>query len=202
MDSVNLVPDAITVRRRRQIRALGWCGVAVCIVLVLIVHAFSVRRRATRLERQSAPLEEQVATKGELVREVMALEGELQRAVGRQDTVRELLDVPRWTDALADLAEAAEGNTWLETVKLTEVKRSVNSKPTDDDESAKVQTTEIIEIQFSVRGYALSNFDLANFMAALKRSSGFREVGLDYSELAELEGGASAIRFAIEGTLS
>jgi Tfp pilus assembly protein PilN len=200
MEYVNLLPDALIKGGAKQARAIRWLLVGLVVALAIGLYSLAIRRRIATARDELARLEEQVAEKQALSDKLASLEEDLERAAQRHTTANELLDQPDWEHVLADIAGAAQGNAWLEQLKFTKVK--VRRAPKDGENAGKEEEQEIIETSFRAEGHAPSNFELANFMARLERSSHFDEVELNYSELRKPNPGApSVMRFEIEGRL-
>ena len=199
MEYVNLLPDTFIVKEVHHERAVRWIFVGLCAVLLMFGYSFTVRRQVATVRGELALLEKQVAEKEELARKLALLEEEFGRGAERQGTVNELTEQPDWVYVLADIAEAAQHNAWLEQLEFTKVKP--RRKPQQDEGAEGKEVEEIVEIRFSAGGYAPSNFELANFMAKLERSSYFDNVELNYSELVEADGEEPVMRFEIEGKL-
>jgi Tfp pilus assembly protein PilN len=202
MDAVNLLPDTYRTRDLWRSRAFRWAALGVSFVLLVVGYSFIIGRHVGAVKRELAPLEKQVAEKQELTQRLADLEEEVQRALEKQTALDELLDQSAWAQVLADIADAACDNAWLERMRFTKVKTRQERSPEDGAHTdAAQETEETIEVLFTAHGYANSNFDLANFMARLERSPRFGEVELNYSELTEADGKESLIQFEIKGEL-
>lgn len=203
MEYVNLLPESFMRKRLRSQRALLWTAVAAGVLFLVVGFSLLIDKNLAATKMALKPMEQQVAQKRELTDRIVQLEKELQRNLERQTMVRELREQSGWTHALADIANAAQDSTWLERLRLTEVKvkpgreRGRGSKKDGRAEQDKEAT----EVRFSARGYSLSNFELANFMARLDSSSHFGRVELKYSELTQSRNGKPVIEFEIEGVL-
>jgi Tfp pilus assembly protein PilN len=200
MEYVNLLPDTLIKRGAKHARSMRWLLIAVGVLVLILAYSLTIRQDIAAARSELANLEKQVAEKQELSKKLAVLEQDLERAAQKRDTANELLDQPDWAYILADIAEAAQHNAWLEQLTFTKVK--VRQKSTDGDDAAKEEDQESIQTSFSAEGYAPSNFELANFMARLERSSQFDNVELNYSELRKANPATpSVMRFEIEGKL-
>jgi len=202
MDAINLLPDSYRRRELWRSRASLWALVGASFVLLVVGYSFIVGRHVAAVRRELVPLEKQVAEKQELTEKLAQLEEDVQRALEKQATLDELLDRSLWAQVLADIADAARDNAWLERMRFTKVKVRQERSPEDATQASGTQEPEeSIEVLFTAHGYANSNFDLANFMARLERSPRFGEVELNYSELRETDRKESLIQFEIKGEL-
>ena len=202
MEYVDLLPDSVRVKELWRARAVKWGLVALCFILLVIGYSFVVGRYVSAVRYELVPLERQVAEKDDLNQELARLEEELQRTVEKQATLKEVVDERDWAYAFADIAEAAKGNAWLEKTQFTKIKiRRKSETGAGSDEDKQREEQEIVQIKLTARGYADSNFDLANFMARLQKSRSFEDVELNYSELTEIEQREHVIKFEIDGTL-
>jgi len=200
MEYVNLLPDTLINRGAKHARSMRWLFIGVGVVVLILAYSLTIRQDIAAARNELANLEKQVAEKQQLSEKLALLEQDLERAAQKRGTANELLDQPDWAYILADIAEAAQHNAWLEQLTFTKVK--VRQKSTDGDNAAKGEEQESIQTRFSAEGYAPSNFELANFMTRVNRSSHFDDVELNYSELRNANLGApSVMRFEIEGRL-
>lgn len=202
MEYVDLLPDSTRERQLWRTRVLKWGFVAFGFVLLVIGYSFVAGRQVAAIKQELVPLEKEVADKEALNQELKRLEQELERTVEKQGTLKEVVDQRAWAHAFADIAEAAQDNAWLERTQFTKVKiqqKSGKSDGSDEDEQEEVQ--EIVKVKFTARGYADSNFDLANFMAKLEKTERFDDVELNFSELTKVDQRDRLILFEIEGTL-
>jgi len=202
MEYVDLLPDSSRARQLWRTRLLKWGFVASALILLVIGYSFVVGSQVAAVRQELVPLEREVADKEELNQELERLEQELERTVEKQGTLREVVDQRAWAHAFAGIAEAAKGNAWLERTQFTKVKiRQKSDKSDGSDEDEQEEVEEIVQIKLTARGYADSNFDLANFMARLQKSRYFADVELNYSELTRVDKTDRLIQFEIEGTL-
>jgi len=202
MDAVNLLPDSYRASELWRTRALRWTLVGVSFVLLLVGYSSIIGRHVAAVRGELVSLERQAAEKQELTQRLAQLEKKVERAVEKQTALDELLDEGGWAQVLADIADAACTNAWLERMRFTKVKIRQDRGSGDGAQAEATQEpVETIEILFTAHGYANSNFDLANFMARLEKSPRFGEVELDYSELKEADGKESLIQFEIKGEL-
>ena len=202
MEYVDLLPDSSRARDLWRTRVLKWGFVALGFVLLVIGYSFVAGRQVAAIKQELVPLEKEVADKEALNQELKRLEQELERTVEKQGTLKEVVDQRAWAHAFADIAEAAMDNAWLERTQFTKVKirqKSHNSGEADEDKQEEEQ--EIVKVKLTARGYADSNFDLANFMAKLEKSRYFDDVELNFSELTKVDKRERIIKFEIEGTL-
>jgi len=201
MEYVNLLPDNLRARELWRSRVLKWGFVALVLALLVIGYSLVIGGNVASVRQELVPLERQVAKKEELNQQFARLEEELQRAVEKKATLKEVVDQRDWACAFADIAEAAKDNAWLERTTFAKVKirHGTSGEGTDDGEGVEEQ--EIVQFRFTAQGYADSNFELANFMAKLERSRLFDDVELNYSELKEFDKRERHIQFEIEGTL-
>lgn len=197
MEYVNLLPDSLIKKAVKHGRVARWLLVGLAAVVLVLGYSFSLRQRVTGVKEDLVLLEKQVAEKQALTEKLTLLEEDIRRAAEKQGTANDLLDQPDWAYVLSDIADAAQNNAWLEKLTFTKVK--VRRQSTDG-ESAEEE--EIVETRFNAEGHVPSNFELANFMARLERSSRFDDVELDYSELRRVNTGEPHVmRFQIEGKL-
>ena len=202
MEYVDLLPDSLRAKELWRARAVRWGLVALGFVLLVIGYSLVVRAHVSAVKHELVPLERQVAEKERLNQDLARLAEDLQRTIEKQDTLKEVVDERDWAYAFADIAEAARGNAWLEQTQFTKVKiRQKSEKSDGSDEGEQGEEQEIIQIKLTARGYADSNFDLANFMARLQKSRRFDDVELNYSELTEVDRKERIIKFEIDGTL-
>jgi Tfp pilus assembly protein PilN len=201
MEYVDLLPDSTREKQLWRARLVKWGFVAFGFVLLVIGYSFVAGMQVAAIRQELLPLEREVADKDELNQELDRLEQELERTVEKQGTLKEVVDQRAWAHAFADIASAAKGNAWLEQTRFTKVKirmKSDSSDGSDDDEQEEVE--EIVKIRLTARGYADTNFDLANFMARLQNSRYFEDVELNYSQLTKVDKRERLIQFEIEGT--
>ncbi len=189
MSTVNLLPDESIDRQQRRIKGIRWLVVGLCVVVLVVVYSLFVRHNLITVQQQLDPLEEQLAEKEQLIERIGELETELERAVEKQNTARELLVEPSWPHVLSELASAADDNAWFDSMRFAKTKVKRDGK-------------EFVEVQFSVQGHAPSNFELANFIARLRNSPYFDDVEFEYSQMQKIDEGTPVIEFEILGTLS
>jgi len=189
MSSVNLLPDGSINRNQRRAKGMRWMAVGLAVVVLVIVYSLFIRRNLAAVQQQLDPLEMQLTEKQQLIEKIGELETKLERAVEKQNTVQELLDEPAWPHVLSELASAASGNAWFNSMRFAKTKVRRDEK-------------ESVEVQFSVQGHAPSNFELANFIARLRNSPYFGDVEFEYSQMKEMDKGTPVIEFEIQGTLS
>lgn len=200
MEYVNLLPDTLIKKAVKHARAVRWLFIGFGVVVLILAYSLTIRQNVATARDELAGLEEQVAEKQALSEKLALLQEDLERAAEKRGTANELTEQPDWAYVLADIADAAQHNAWLEKLTFTKVK--VRPKPKDGENAGKEEEPEIIETSFNAEGYAPSNFELANFMARLERSAHFDDVELNYSELRKANLGApSVMRFEIEGKL-
>jgi Tfp pilus assembly protein PilN len=202
MEYVDLLPDSTRERQLWRTRVLKWGFVAFGFVLLVIGYSFVVGRQVAAVKQELVPLEREVADREELKQDLERLEQDLQRTVEKQGTLKEVVDQRDWAHAFADIAEAALDNAWLERTQFTKVKiRQKSAKSDEADEDEQEEEQDIVKVKLTARGYADSNFDLANFMAKLEKTERFDDVELNFSELTKVDRGDRLILFEIEGTL-
>ena len=189
MSTVNLLPDESINRHLRHAKGIRWLAGGLGVVLLVVVYSLFIRRNLITVQQQLEPLERQLAEKQQLIEKIGELETELERAVEKQNTVQELLDEPAWPHIMSELASDASDNAWFDSMRFAKTKVRRHDK-------------ELIEVQFSLQGHALSNFELASFIARLRNSPYFDDVEFEYSQMKELEKGTPVIEFEIQGTLS
>lgn len=200
MEYVDLLPDSSRARQLWRTRVFKWGFVALALILLVIGYSFVVGSQVAAVKQELVSLEREVADKEELNQELERLEQELERTVEKQGTLNEVVDQRAWAHAFADIAEAAKDSAWLERTQFTKVKiRQKSDKSDGSDEQEEEQ--EIVQIKLTARGYADSNFDLANFMAKLEKSRYFDDVELNFSELTKVDKRDRLIQFEIDGTL-
>ena len=200
MDYVNLLPDNLIKRVARHARCMRWFFIGVGVVVLILAYSLTIRQNVATARDELAILEGQVAEKQALTEAFMLLQEDLERAAQKRSTANELTEQPDSAHVLADIAEAAQRNAWLEQLTFTKVK--VRPNPKDGENAGREEEQDIIEISFRAEGHAPSNFELANFMARLERSALFDDVELNYSELRKADPRApSVMRFEIEGKL-
>ena len=128
----------------------------------------------------------------------------------RQAILSEVIDDIPWHQTLYKIANSINQNTWLEQLDISsgeDTGKKENVKPSDEVIKASggyfsylkkdEKGTKDNRLKVSLSGYAISNIDLAEFMASLTTENKFKSVNLEFAERTNLKG-FDAVKFLIK----
>ena len=196
MVTVNLLPSSVLFARRKHRKRRKWLTIfAITVALTALPVGYDVLQtaRAAKLERQTEPNRNRLAsTRGE-IRQVAERSALLATQIARADALRAKRP---WSRVLRLLADLIPDEVWLTSVKslaAPPVNRQGGQAEADDDAPVLLDGPSGLEIS----GYALSNDWLYEFMARIKQTGLFARVEMTQAVKEPVSRG-DAVRFVLK----
>lgn len=213
MQAMDFLPKDFTERRSRR-RATFLClGLASVALVVLAGVSVLHLMRVYGTSRLRAVVEQQYRDAGRQIEQLKALEDRKAGLVRKVELSADLLErVPR-SHILARLTNALPSDTSLQVLVLSTVEVEVpvpKTAPTKRDDapaakgshSKRLEKTRRKEIQLRVDGLAVTDVQVAEYIARLTADPLFEEVNLKFSEEFPYEPGVTMRRFELTFRLS
>ena len=210
MRDVNLLPQNVIDAEENRNRMRQWIAAA-SVVLVLSFALVIV------LERNISKAKDEVLmySKGrdkirEMVGRINFLSEEKKNIGIKQAILYEIVDSTPWHQIFAKISNCLNQNTWLEQMDINSggnEGRTDNGKISSDviratggyfaSVNKSGNQKNIKDFKISLYGYAVSNIDLAEFMASLANAGRFKSVNLEFAERTKLNG-SEPVKFLIK----
>ena len=213
MQVLNFLPKGFTERRSRHLANLLCLGMAGVALLALAGMCALHVMRVFGTSRLRAVVEQQYREAGRQIEQLKELEDRKAGLVRKVELSADLLErVPR-SHILARLTNALTSDTSIQVLVMSSVEVEVPApKPTTTKEDntpaskgSKSKRPEKIrrrEIQFRVDGLAVTDVQVAEYIARLTADPLFEEVNLKFSEEFPYEPGVTMRRFELTFRLS
>ena len=192
---VDLLPGGYRTRDVLRERSLHWLAIGALLVLTIALAAFVLRWEAAKLDVKVKRLRTNITMMQSWEQMVLPLAGQLEDAQNQRRVVNALLSEPSWAGLLRDVAQAAEGD--LRLVSLRAQRLESGAAATDGRREAPRTVLGLV-------GRAASNETVVRFVKALGESPHLEDVTLVRSHRAteQDESGPVLLAFDIEAVLA
>jgi len=207
MKEVNLLPHDIVDAEENRNRFRFWITVVIVILLIFLPLFISLEGNIYELRAKVFRNIKEKEKVQEMGKKLNLLEEEKRRLISRQEVLSEIIDDIPWHQTLLKISNSLNHNTWLEQLDISKTDEKSENKKISREvikatggyfvslNSADSQSKDD-SFKIGIQGYAVSNIDLAEFMASLSTERKFKSVNLEFAERTKLEG-FEAVKFLI-----
>lgn len=210
MKDVNLLPQNVIDAEENRNRLRQW----IVVVSAVLVLSFTL---VVVLERNISKAKDEVLmySKGkdrirQMVGRLSLLSEEKKNMGVKQAILYEIVDSTPWHQIFARISNCLNQNTWLEQMDINSGENeggANNGKISNDlikatggyfaslNKAGNQKNNKDFKVALS--GYAVSNMDLAEFMASLSTAGRFKSVNLEFAERTKLNG-SEPVKFLIK----
>ena len=210
MKEVNLLPQDIIDEEDQKTRLKFWIMITSATLLLLVPLFLSLERSIYKAKNETYRNTKEKEKVVEMANKLNLLNEEKENLGLKQAILSEIIDVIPWHQTLYKIASSINQNTWLEQLDISngeDAGQKDNTKPSEEVIKAtggyfsslkkddNVNKNNRLKVTLS--GYAVSNIDLAEFMASLTSENKFKSVNLEFAERTKLNG-FDAVKFLIK----
>ena len=197
---VNLLPKEITEEEENRARFRAWLiavfgtvGFVLLFLLMIEERIYEAKDEIFRNSKEKEMLQEMIS-KMDLLKE------KKEKLSLKQEILSKIIDDIPWQQTFFKISNSINQDTWLEQMDVTAGDETENKEKaeaaaeiikasggyfTSANKANEQKKNEGLKI--SIYGYAVTNIDLAEFMASLSTGNKFKSVNLEYAERTKLQ---------------